>query len=139
MVTVRFYEEPEAHSKNAREACPSKSGGLTIEYAQSFKEIVAKIKDNALKEKLSIQGMRKLFAKRRIQIKKQIAKLVLNPEVGKPSSASVRELFANGRIQMRYARKNTRELYIPPFRLSYAYLKEEGKIILLDLHHKDKQ
>ena len=40
---------------------------------------------------------------------------------------------------MRYARKGTRELYISPFRLSYLYLKEEDKIIILDLYHKDGQ
>ena len=97
---------------------------VTVEYTQSFRELVIKIKDNARKEKSSILGMQELFANKRIQIKKQIAKLVRNPEVGKP---------------MRYARKHTRELYIPPFRLSYAYLKEEDKIVLLDLYHKDEQ
>lgn len=55
---------------------------------------------------------------------KQIEKLKINPELGKP---------------MRYDRKGTRELYIPPFRLSYAYLKDENKIIILDLYHKDEQ
>lgn len=40
---------------------------------------------------------------------------------------------------MRYARKGTREVYLKPFRLSYAYIKEENKIILLDLYHKKKQ
>lgn len=55
---------------------------------------------------------------------KQIEKLKINPELGKP---------------MRYDRKGTRELYIPPFRLSYAYLKNENKIVILDLYHKDKQ
>ena len=33
----------------------------------------------------------------------------------------------------------SRELYIKPFRLSYSYLKEENKIKILDLYHKDKQ
>ena len=55
---------------------------------------------------------------------KQITKIVENPEIGKP---------------MMYARKGTRELYVKPFRLSYAYLKEENKIIFLDLYHKDEQ
>ena len=54
----------------------------------------------------------------------QIQKIITSPEIGKP---------------MRYARKGTRELYVSPFRLSYAYLKEENKIIFLDLHHKDEQ
>ena len=40
---------------------------------------------------------------------------------------------------MQYSRKGTRELYIPPFRLSYEYKKDEDKIIILDLYHKDKQ
>ncbi|MBS3171934.1 type II toxin-antitoxin system RelE/ParE family toxin [Candidatus Woesearchaeota archaeon] len=58
------------------------------------------------------------------KVLKQIAKIVENPEIGKP---------------MMYARKGTRELYVKPFRLSYAYLKEENKIIFLDLYHKDEQ
>jgi len=40
---------------------------------------------------------------------------------------------------MRHARKGTRELYIKPYRLSYAYIKEENKIIFLNLYHKDEQ
>ena len=55
---------------------------------------------------------------------KQIQKLRENPEVGKP---------------MKYSRKGTRELYISPFRLSYTYIKNEDKIVLLDLYHKDEQ
>ncbi|MBR9691413.1 hypothetical protein GOV06_01380 [Candidatus Woesearchaeota archaeon] len=58
------------------------------------------------------------------QVKKQIAKIINNPEVGKP---------------MMHARKGTRELYIAPFRLSYAYIKAENKIIFLGLYHKDEQ
>ena len=61
-------------------------------------------------------------------IKNRIEKLILkireNPEIGKP---------------MKFSRKGTRELYIKPFRLSYEYIKEENKIILLDLYHKDEQ
>jgi mRNA-degrading endonuclease RelE of RelBE toxin-antitoxin system len=57
-------------------------------------------------------------------IKNQIRKIAENPEAGKP---------------MRNFRKGTRELYIKPFRLSYAYLEHENKIILLDLYHKKKQ
>ena len=53
---------------------------------------------------------------------KQISKIKDNPEIGKP---------------MRYSRKGTRELYIPPLRLSY---KIEGEIIyILALYHKDLQ
>ena len=58
------------------------------------------------------------------KVLKQIAKIVENPEIGKP---------------MMYARKGTMELYVKPFRLSYAYLKDENKIIFLDLYHKDEQ
>ena len=60
----------------------------------------------------------------REKVLKQIEKVESNPEIGK---------------SMRYARKGTRELHIAPFRLSYAYVRKEGKIILLDLYHKDEQ
>ena len=70
----------------------------------------------------------KLFSKlgnnQKEKVKTQIQKIIANPEVGKP---------------MRYARKGTREVYVKPFRLSYAYIPEENKIIFLDLYHKDKQ
>jgi addiction module RelE/StbE family toxin len=56
------------------------------------------------------------------KIIKQIQKIKTNPEIGKP---------------MMYARKGTRELYIPPFRLSY---KVEGDTVyILDLYRKDEQ
>ena len=72
---------------------------------------------------------RKIFSKIKNQdikdrIIKQLEKIRDNPEIGKP---------------MRNVRKGTRELYIHPFRLSYAYFKDDGKVILLDLYHKDKQ
>ena len=60
----------------------------------------------------------------RLKIKKQIVKIIGSPEIGKP---------------MQYERKGTREVYVPPFRLSYAYSKEEDLIIFLDLYHKDEQ
>ena len=70
----------------------------------------------------------KLFSKldnnQKEKVKTQIRKIIADPEVGKP---------------MRYARKGTREVYVKPFRLSYAYIPEENKIIFLDLYHKDKQ
>jgi mRNA-degrading endonuclease RelE of RelBE toxin-antitoxin system len=56
------------------------------------------------------------------RIIKQISKIKENSEVGKP---------------MRYDRKGTRELYIPPFRLSYKV--EEDTVYILDLYHKDEQ
>ena len=62
--------------------------------------------------------------KLRERIFKQFIKIGENPEVGKP---------------MRYFCHGTREVYVPPFRLSYIYLREENKIIFLDLYHKDKQ
>jgi len=58
------------------------------------------------------------------KIIKQVVKLKENPVLGKP---------------MMHNRKGTRELYISPFRLSYLYLKEEDRILMLDLYHKDEQ
>ena len=55
---------------------------------------------------------------------KQIKKIVENPEIGKP---------------MRYGRKGTRELYAPPFRISYSYDKQASILIFLDIYHKDEQ
>ena len=51
------------------------------------------------------------------KIIRQIEKIKTNPDVGKP---------------MKYSRKETRELYIKPFRLSYAYLINE-KIIYIHI------
>ena len=70
------------------------------------------------------KALSKTDAFAREKVLKQIEKIKSNPELGKP---------------MRYARKGTRELHIATFRLSYAYIKEEHKIILLDFYHKDKQ
>jgi mRNA-degrading endonuclease RelE of RelBE toxin-antitoxin system len=58
------------------------------------------------------------------RIKAQIVKIINNPEIGKP---------------MRYSRKQTREVYIPPFRLSYLYDKRRDTLVFLVLYHKDKQ
>jgi len=55
---------------------------------------------------------------------KLIAKIEENPEIGKP---------------MKHQRKGTRELYLPPFRLSYAYNKAENVVVILDFYHKDSQ
>lgn len=57
-------------------------------------------------------------------IKKQIKKSIQQPEIGKPR---------------RYARKGTRELYIGSYRLAYAYIKQEKRIIFLELYHKNSQ
>ncbi len=45
-------------------------------------------------------------ARTKQRLKQQIIQIIGDPEIGK---------------LMRYARKNTREVYIPPFRLSYCY------------------
>jgi mRNA-degrading endonuclease RelE of RelBE toxin-antitoxin system len=58
------------------------------------------------------------------QIIKQISKIKTNPTVGKPQ---------------RNARKGTRELYIKPYRLSYAYHIPSDTVFILDLYHKKKQ
>ena len=81
---------------------------LEIEYEPKLLKIIEKIKDKTTKEK----------------IKKQIVRIIENPEIGKP---------------MRYSRKGAREIYISPFRLSYFYIKEDDKIVFLDLYHKDEQ
>jgi len=81
---------------------------LVIEHLPDFLRKIERLKDNRLKEK----------------VKKQIAKIIQEPETGKP---------------MRYSRKGTREVHVLPFRLSYTYLPQENKIIFLDLYHKDEQ
>lgn len=81
---------------------------LTIDYKKDFLKEISKIKDSPFKEK----------------VKKQIEKIIENPEIGKP---------------MRYNRKGTREVYVSPYRLAYAYLQSENKIIFLELYHKDDQ
>ncbi|MFH0860042.1 MAG: type II toxin-antitoxin system RelE/ParE family toxin [Candidatus Altiarchaeota archaeon] len=74
-------------------------------------------------------SFQKLFSKikdRSIKgkILKQFKKIGDNPEIGKP---------------MRYSRKGTREVHVGSYRLSYMSLKEEDKIIFLDLYHKNEQ
>jgi len=81
---------------------------LTVEYSDELLKIIRKIKDLFLKEK----------------IKKQIKKIIEQPQIGKP---------------VRYSRKGTREIHIGSYRLAYAYIKEKNRIIFLDLYHKDKQ
>ena len=81
---------------------------VTIRLDKLFRKKFDKIKDNILAT----------------QIKKQIKKIIENPETGKP---------------MRYGRKGTREIYAKPFRLSYVYLLHENKIIFLNLSHKKRQ
>jgi len=81
---------------------------VTVDFGSSFEKTFKKIKNLAVKT----------------QLKKQINKIIDNPEMGKP---------------MRYCRKGTRELYVVPFRLSYVWIKDENKIVFLDLYHKDLQ
>jgi len=59
-----------------------------------------------------------------IKVEKLVIKILNDPEVGKP---------------MRFDRKETRELYAPPFRLNYIYDKSRDILIFLDIYHKDEQ
>lgn len=81
---------------------------VSVFFEASFERTIHKIKDEMLK----------------LKIKKQIAKIIANPEIGKP---------------MRFNRRGTREVYISPFRLSYIYIKEEDKLVILNLYHKNGQ
>ena len=81
---------------------------LNIDYKKDFLKVISKIKNESNK----------------IKIKKQVEKIIENPEIGKP---------------MRYGRKGTREVYVIPYRLAYSYSSSENKIIFLDIYHKDKQ
>jgi mRNA-degrading endonuclease RelE of RelBE toxin-antitoxin system len=81
---------------------------VEVEYENAFKKAFEKIKDELLK----------------IKIKKQLAKIIENPNVGKP---------------MQYSRKGSREVYVSPFRLSYSYYPTKDKIFISELYHKDKQ
>ena len=56
------------------------------------------------------------------QIVKIVAKIKKNPKIGKP---------------MRYTRKNTLELYLGSFRISYIY--KNDVVLFLNLYHKDIQ
>jgi mRNA-degrading endonuclease RelE of RelBE toxin-antitoxin system len=81
---------------------------VNIYYHPLFEKQVKKIKDGKIKQ----------------QIKRQIQKIIEDPESGKP---------------MKYGRKGTRELYISPYRLSYLYEKNKDTVVLLSLYHKDEQ
>jgi len=81
---------------------------LDIDYKKGFLKVISKIKNESDKAK----------------IKKQVEKILENPEVGKP---------------MMYGRKGTREVYVAPYRLAYSYNSSENKIIFLDIYHKDEQ
>jgi len=70
----------------------------------------------------TVRKLRDNRVKERLKI--QIQKVVKDPDIGKP---------------MRYSRKNTREVYIPPFRLSYYYDENKDLLVFLTLYHKDEQ
>lgn len=79
---------------------------LEIEYKKDFLKKISKITHAEMKEK----------------IKKQVEKIIEDPEIGKP---------------MRYNRKGTRELYVSPYRIAYSYAA--NKITFLEIYHKDEQ
>ena len=58
------------------------------------------------------------------RVKAQIIRIVHDPETGKP---------------MRWCRKNTREVYIPPYRFSYCYDKKNDTLVFLAFYHEDEQ
>jgi len=58
------------------------------------------------------------------KLQKLLIKIMADPEIGKP---------------MRFNRKGTKELYLKPFRISYAYDKNSDHLYLLDIYHKDEQ
>lgn len=59
-----------------------------------------------------------------LRLEKLIRRIIENPEIGKP---------------MKYERKGTRELYLSPFRISYAYDSSIETLTFLELYHKDEQ
>lgn len=72
--------------------------------SDKFKAEFRKIKDRGMKNKL----------------KKQIAKIVENPDFGKP---------------LRYSMKGERTIYVKPYRLIYAV--EGDKLVLLKFEHRN--
>ena len=58
------------------------------------------------------------------RVEKLVIKILNDHEIGKP---------------IRYDRKETRELYLPPFRLNYIYDRAGDILIFLDVYHKDEQ
>jgi len=68
--------------------------------------------------------LKKLDNAIKTEVKKRILKILDNPTIGKP---------------MMYSRQGTREVYVPPFRLSYVWDEKERHIYFLDIYHKDEQ
>jgi mRNA-degrading endonuclease RelE of RelBE toxin-antitoxin system len=58
------------------------------------------------------------------RVKQQIIRIIDDPTIGKP---------------MRYTRKQTREVYVPPFRLAYWFDPRQDTLVFLALYHKDEQ
>jgi len=56
------------------------------------------------------------------RLQNHIQKIIENPELGD---------FLKGQ------KKGERKIYIPPFRLLYAYSKQEDTLYLLDFDHRD--
>lgn len=71
-----------------------------------------------------IQNINKIDQSYLERIEKVIIKIIANPDIGKP---------------MRYDKKGTREVYVPPFRLFYFYDNNQEILYLLEIYHKDKQ
>jgi len=71
-----------------------------------------------------IQQVKKIDGSLIERVQKLIKKIIDDPETGKP---------------MRFDRKGTREVYLPPFRLSYSYDKDKEILYLLEVYHKDEQ
>ena len=71
-----------------------------------------------------VQQVKKIDGSLIGRVQKLIKKIIDDPEVGKP---------------MRFDRKGTKEVYIPPFRLSYSYDKTQDILYLLEIYHKDEQ
>ena len=57
-------------------------------------------------------------------VAKQLRKIINNPKIGKP---------------LKYSRKLTRELYIPPFRLYYWYNEYLDSLTIIELSYKRDQ
>ena len=78
---------------------------VNVTFSEGFEREFRKLKDSKVKDK----------------IKKQIAKIIENPEAGKP---------------LKYDLKGERTLYIKPYRLIYAF--ENDEIVLLRFLHREE-
>lgn len=76
---------------------------VEVVWTDNFKEEAQRIRDNTVKER----------------IKKQIAKVINNPNVGKP---------------LRFSSKGERTIYIKPYRLIYSFSR--NVIYLLRFEHR---